>query len=174
MTDGTWRNLYKGLRLIYYTGLFGTNGLMLFIVVFLYYTIPWTNNYILLLLVIPSNLIMVFLVLRPLAEDARYKLVRTYNGVPFERVSASIQEALSENKIRFTTRNDFLFRTMPRMHYELYFDGRQDGLEIGINKSTDARNTVFVALRYRETTSRMLVDRVKDAIEARVMGQAPK
>jgi len=95
MTDGTWRTLYKGLMLIYYTGLFGTNGLMLFIVVFLYYTIPLTNNHILLLMVIPSNLLMVFLVLRPLAEDARYKLVSTYNGVPFERVSASIQEALS-------------------------------------------------------------------------------
>jgi len=173
MPAATWHNSYKEARLIYFMMLTMAPAVFALLPVYMYYAFGWQNVYILILIMAPAEVLMALFFWRPYAEDAKYKLNRTYSPATVEWTASCVQLVLRENKIRFTATNNVFRKQFPRHHFDVLFESGQDGIELGIRKDLSAPNTVWVVLRYKEPTGEMLLDRITNGIDRMMTARGP-
>lgn len=166
MPKDTWQNKYAIAKLNYYSGLIIMPVFFVLMLAWYYLYGNWSNLYFSIIILIPLFILMAIKFLKPRMENSKNQLIRSYPRMSDERISSYIKSALQENKIEFTIANACRGKKPPHDFIDICFESADGGLEIDIIKEVTEAKGVRVVLSHGETTSGLLINRIKDGIES--------
>ena len=164
-----WKSLYKSQKSTFKIVSLISPFIWLLFLFYTYYYVPDINiTYVVIILMI-SQLVFAMLVYKPLMENAKNKIVRTYDGFSIEYISQKIEKSLADRNIPFEKRLDFKDQKFPRYNYPIYYILSNEGVEIGLYSVE--KSSVLVTLIYSDLSKPIIIENIRDNIEQNMIAQ---